>query len=199
MRALGFVHVFLLFFLACSQEKSPPVAASMNDPRAGFIKAFFNTPLKSKGGISGFWSVEPKDFAHYIESIYLKNYKPQPNEPSVAVIRENIKAARYFLRIDGLTCDELFFIDGGGFTASAGTLKQIERTQNKTAFSVIFIRRNGTGKKLREGAILTTSSGGPLVLEFTDRKFTFIRELKSPAALAEQYGKPVFATGLAEY
>lgn len=199
VRFLTILPLILLIFHACGRDKPRAESAMVQDVRTNFVKAYFNTPFKSKGKFNGFWSVEPKEFAEYIENKYLKTYKPLPNEPSPTAIRENIKGARYFLRIDGLACDELFFIDGGGFTGSAGTLKELEKATDRVAYSVIFIRRAENGKRVREGAILTAFYNGQLRLEFPDRKLTFFPENKAPAELADQYGKPVFRTGLAEY
>lgn len=176
-----------------------PSPTAKPDPRQLFIKAFFTTPIRNKGGINGFWAVDPQSFAEYIENVYLRSYKPQPNEPSPSVVRNNLKAARYFLRIDGLACDELFFVENGGFTGSAGTLKRLEKTPDKVAYSVIFIRRGSGGKRMSEGAVLTSIKEKSLILEFVDRKLTFFPETAAPADLAEKYGKSEVATGLAEY
>jgi hypothetical protein len=199
VRYLMVLQAVVVIFSACGKGKPTAEPASVQDIRANFIKAFFSTPFKDKGKFNGFWSVDPKDFAEYIENTYLKSYTPQPNEPSGEAVRNNIKAARYFLRIDGLACDELFFIDGGGFTGSAGTLKELEKATDRVAYSAIFIRRSSDGKRIREGAILTAFHKRQLLLEFPDRKLTFHPETKAPSVLAEQYGKPAFTTGLAEY
>lgn len=205
MTCLKFSHLFIMFGalllsgLACKVEKPRP-SASRQDLRTNLIKSFFGTQFKNKGEFNGFWSVDPKEFSEYIELTYLKNYKPLPNEAPAEKVRATVKDARYFLRIEDSLCDELFFIDGGEFTASAGKLRQLEKTHDRTAYAVVFGRYGSTGKRIEEAAILTAfSKPRKILLEFPDRKLNFYPEVRNAASLADQYGKPAFATGLAEY
>jgi hypothetical protein len=189
----------LLFGLSCKIEK-PRASPSRQDLRTNLIRSFFATPLKNKGVFSGFWTIDPKEFSNLIESTYLKDYKPLPNEAPVDKVRATVKDSRFFLRIDGLFCDELFFIDGGEFTASPGRLRQLEKTHDRIAYEVIFGRFDSAGKRIDEGAILTAFfKPRKILLEFPDRKFSFYPETADAQSLAEKYGKPAFATGLAEY
>ena len=152
------------------------------------------------GEIRARFRVDRKDFADFIEKRYLKDYKPEPNEFSAKQIRDSLKDAHYFLRIDDTACDELFFMAGGDFTVSAGRLLEKQSSAEKVAYSVSFSRRDRDGKRFSERAtVIAFRDKKRLVLEFPDRKLRFCPETGSPADLAAEHGKPAQTTGLAEY
>lgn len=180
--------IMLCLWPGCGKEKPQPKPSARESSafRESYIKAFFNSPLKNRDNFNGFWSVDPHEFAEYIENMYLKDYTPWPNELPPEQVRANIKNSRYFLRIDGDFCDELFVIANGHFSVSAGTMKKLERANDRTAYSVIFSR----GNRDTRGAVLSTfHKQRHLVLEFPEYKLKFHRESESPAVLAERYGK----------
>ena len=171
---------FLYLTVACHKEK--PRDAPVNwAARGNIIKAFFTSPLKGTGKSDGFWSVDAKVFGDFIA----KSRKDSSGSTSVV----NAANTRYFLRIDGSFCDELFFVDGGDFTMSAGTVKKLETTNDRTVYSVVFNREVLGGIKLSQGAILSLfRAERRLVLDFPDHRLTFYPETEKPAILAERYG-----------
>ena len=190
-RDYGFIALRLLIFAApfllcaaCIKEMPRPVSPEKSAARANIIKAFFNTPIKTKGPFDGFWSVEAKEFSRLIQKTR--------NEASTSEKKEiSGKDTRYFLRIEGSFCDELFFVEGGDYTVSAGTLKRLETTKGRTIYSVVFNREAPGRIKFSQGAILSVFQAEKrLLLEFPDHKLTFFPETESPASLAALYGVP---------
>lgn len=177
MRFLPIFIILLCGSLACGKERPGDAIPAKTPERAKIIKAYFNTPVKVQGKFDGFWSVDAKEFAAYIN----KNRSGTP-------LSADAKNTRYFLRIEGKNCDELYFIDGGDFTMSAGTLKKLETAKGRTAHLVVFKRELPGGVRLEQGAVLTMLHAEKrLVLEFPDHKLTFFPELEKPAALAGKY------------
>lgn len=149
--------------------------------RAKIIKAFFSSPLEAKNEFDGLWSVDAKEFANF-----LANSRKNSSASQSQIRPEN---TRYFLRIEGAFCDELYFVDGGDFTMSAGALKKLETTKDRIFYSVVLNREVPGGIRLNQGAILSMYRAEKrLVLEFPDHKLTFYPESEKPAALAERYG-----------
>lgn len=135
-----------------------------------------------------------------MEQRFLKDYKPLPNENKPQRIRQLLNQTHYFLRLDDLSCDSLFFIEDGNVLVNAGTMSLLERAGDKTAYSVVFGSRDAQGKQQVEHATLTLDlKRKDLVLEFPDRKFHFSPEPRKPEDLATAYGKPNLTTNLAEY
>ncbi|MBX3720277.1 MAG: hypothetical protein KF713_00425 [Turneriella sp.] len=177
------VFLLLLPCLTCGKEK-PKTARPKSPGRAHIIRAFFNSPLKVTEKLDGFWSVDAKEFSDFIT-------KSRQGKSGAESFAESIdlKKTRYFLRIEGTFCDELFFVDGGDFTISAGAIKKLESAKDRTAYSVVFNREVPGGIKLSQGAILSWFRAEKrLVLEFPDHKLTFFPETEAPAVLAGQFG-----------
>lgn len=152
-----------------------------SEARAKIIKAFFDSPLQAKNKIDGFWSVDSKAFADFLAKSRKDSFTSQS--------RLGTENTRYFLRLEGSFCDELYFVDGGDFTMSAGTLKKLETTNDRTIYSVVFNREVPGGIQLSQGAILSLfMQEKRLVLEFPDHKLTFYPEPEKPSALAVRYG-----------
>jgi hypothetical protein len=187
-------------FLACGKEGPKNSPTVRNDIRSKTLRAFFLTPFKSPGLHNGFWAVDQKNFASYIENDYLKGYKPQPNENKPDKIRANLKLSHYFLRLDNQSCDAIFFIEDGNLLASAGELRMLEKTSDRIAYKIVFGSRDAQGNKQVEHAILIAfKSRKEIVLEFPDRKLHFFPDPRLPEDLAEAYAKPTKITDLAEY
>lgn len=175
--SLLFLAVFIAF-PGCSKEKQIATPAKTPE-RAKTLRAYFNTPLKVKTKLDGIWSVDAKEYAEFLA-------KSQKGGSSVA------GQTRYFLRIEGSYCDELYFVDGGDFTMSAGKLTKLETARGRTAYSVTFSRQLPGGIRINQGAILTFfQSEKRLLLEFPEHKLTFFPEPEKPASLAE-----IFTAGL---
>lgn len=163
--------------LTCGKEKPQVSTPAKTAERAQIIRAYFNTPLKTKAKVDGFWSVDTKEFAAFLEKTQKVTLPTVPD------------STRYFLRIEGSYCDELFFVNGGDFTISAGSFKQLEKTKDRTAFSVVFDRQLPGGIKLNQGAILSVyRPENRLMLAFPDHTLTFFRAAETPGKLAELYG-----------
>lgn len=167
--------VFLCVFFSCRREQSQPLTPAKSAERAKIIRAYFKSPLKATDRLDGFWSVDAKEFADYLAKSG-KNLSPSTGE------------TRYFLRIEGSYCDELFFIAGGDFTMSAGAIRKLEAAKDRIAYSVVFNRELPGGIKTEQGAILTVFRAEKrLVLDFPDHKLTFLPELEKPATLADRF------------
>lgn len=176
-----YIFALLCACLACGREKPRAVGPAKSVARANIIKAFFNSPLKNKGRADGIWSVDAKEFTDFIQ----KSRK----DSSVSSLPVSSETTRYFLRIEGLFCDELFFVDGGDFTMSAGGLKKLEVTKDRTIYSVVFNREIPGGIRLSQGAILTVLHAEKrLELAFPDHKLTFFSAAETPSMLADRYG-----------
>lgn len=186
MKRLVRVPLWLLLsaVAACGRETSKLDLAKA-EARANLLRAYFTTPLKAKDTLSGFWTVNPEEFKNHIQTYQ------QQNSGSVSDKKNSSTGdSRYFLRIDGLLCDELLFVDGGELTVSAGTLKKLERTRDRIVYSVVFSRRAPGGVKFSQGAILHHYSDEKRVLlEFPNHKLTFTKETTPPKVLGEQYSK----------
>lgn len=177
MRISLTVSAFVIIFLACGKGKPQNISPAKTPERAKIIKAYFNTPVKTQGKFDGFWSADAKEFAAHLN----KNRSGEP-------LSADAKNTRYFLRIEDKYCDELYFVEGGDFTMSAGTLKKLETAKGRTAHLVVFKREVPGGARLEQGAILTMfHSERRIVLEFPDHKLTFFPESEKPASLAEQF------------
>jgi hypothetical protein len=177
MHRLPILSILTYAIVACGQEPQRSGVPAKTPARANIIRAYFNTPVKSQGKFDGFWSVDAKEFAAHIN-------KNASHTPSSA----NATNTRYFLRIEGQNCDELYFIDGGDFTMSAGTLKKLETAKGRTAQLVVFNRELPGGARIAQGAIITMfHSEKRLVLDFTDHKLTFFPEREKPSSLAERF------------
>lgn len=161
--------------LACSKEKPQVTTPAKSPERAKTIRAYFNTPLKVKAKFDGFWSVDAKEFAEFAAK------SEKSTSPATG-------PTRYFLRIEGSYCDELYFIKGGDFSISAGKITKLEGAKGRTVYSVTFNRKLPGGIRDNQGAILTVfQSEKRLLLEFPDYKLTFFPEPEKPASLAEQF------------
>lgn len=186
---------------ACRDKAGSSISKETADEiNARLVKSFFATPLQHKAGMSGFWIADAGELSKFVEQTYLKDYKPRPNEPSTNAVRENLKRAHYFLRIDDKLCDEVFFVGGGEISLRVGELKVLERAGDRVAYSVVFGRRKHDGKLQTEGAVITANHATKeLILEFTDRKFTFRRELREQSVLANLYGQTADKSDLPKY
>ncbi len=177
MRFLPVLAILTYAFIACAKEPQRSEVPAKSPQRAKFIRAYFNTPVKKPGKFDGFWSVDAKEFTAHINKN--RGGTPLPAEA---------QNTRYFLRIEGSNCDELYFIDGGDFTMSAGTLKKLETAKGRTAHLVVFNREVPGGARLEQGAIITMFHAEKrIVLEFPDHKLTFFPESEKPATLADKY------------
>ncbi len=177
MRFLPVLSILVYAIIACAKEPQRSEIPAKTPDRAKIIKAYFNTPIKIPGKFDGFWSADAKEFATHLN-------KSRSGTPLPA----DAKNTRYFLRIEGQNCDELYFIDGGDFTMSAGTLKKLESAKGRTAHLVVFKREIPGGVRLEQGAILTIFHAEKrIVLEFPDHKLTFFPESEKPSSLAEQF------------
>lgn len=177
MRFLPVLSILAYGILACGKEPGHSAIPAKTPERARIIKAYFNTPIKKQRKFDGFWSVDPKEFAAHIN----KNRSGAP-------VSAEAQNTRYFLRIEGSNCDELYFVDGGDFTMSAGTLKKLETAKGRTAHLVVFNRELPGGARIEQGAIATMLHAEKrIVLEFPDHKLTFFPENEKSAALAGKY------------
>lgn len=161
---------------ACAKTNTAPKGPAKTAMRAKIIEAFFSSPLKIKGSMNGFWSVDLKEFASHLK----KSRKSDIN----------LSMTNYYLRIEGSFCDELFFVDGGDFTMSAGSLKKLESTKDRNIYSVVYNRELPQGTKLTQGGILSAFiDERRIVVEFPDHKLTFFPSDENPAVLSARYGK----------
>ncbi|MFZ5628404.1 MAG: hypothetical protein ACOY5B_04690 [Spirochaetota bacterium] len=168
------LSIVIFAWIGCSKEKQITTPAKTPE-RAKIIRAYFNTPLKAKAKFDGFWSVDAKEYAEFLAQSQ-KSASPAAGQ------------TRYFLRIEGSYCDELYFVDGGDFTMSAGKITKLEAAKGRTAYSVTFNRQLPGGIRENQGAILTVfQSEKRLLLEFPNHKLTFFPEPEKPASLAEQF------------
>lgn len=166
--------------LACEKQKLPDA----NGNRQQWVAAYFQTPLKGGNGFDGFWKADNKQFAARASQLS-KIGLPDAMGP----VRENQTA--YFLRIEGLNCDEILFDSAGGFMISAGALKKLEATRDRIVYSVVFNRQLPGRQHRSQGAVLTRYLKAQRVeLEFPAQKLTFYPETTPVTVLAEQFGRP---------
>jgi hypothetical protein len=173
-----------LVLLSCAPFGCEKVKPRTADPvrsaaQVRLIRSFFNSPFKKSGELNGFWRANAEEF-----SAHLQKKSGGTARPSAVG-----KNGQYFLRIEGKFCDELIFVDGRDeFTISAGTIKRLETTRDRTVYSVVFNREISGGARYSQGAILTGFRlERKLLLEFPDYKLTFLPEVETPAALANRY------------
>lgn len=175
MRHSFILQIFFFVSLACSKEEPQVTTPAKSPERAKIIRAYFNTTLKVKAKVDGFWSVNAQEYAQFLAK-------------SQKSVSPGVGQTRYFLRIEGSYCDELYFVNGGDFAMSAGKITKLETAKGRTAYSVTFNRQLPGGLRENQGAILTFfPSEKRLLLEFPDYQLTFFPEAEKPASLAQQF------------
>jgi hypothetical protein len=176
----------LCFMLACKKPRESAQKIQNADRRAGLIEAFFGTPMQKGGNLNGFWSLSKSDIPRFKAEFYGdRTVPPVQSMPSPDYEAES----GYFLRIEGKNCDELFFNSESDLTASAGTLKKLETTADRVAYSVVLNRRNLEGLRTNQGAVLTAFySPKKLTLDFPRYRLTFNLAPESAEMLIKKYG-----------
>lgn len=180
MRTFVFVLTVSLICAACEKPKTAKKA--MSPARGAVVKAYFNSRFKSQGNLNGFWSVDAVEYAVYMQ----KKHTDSSSRGSDGQGGDSLNG-RYFLRIEGKSCDELIFGDDGEFTISGGNLGKLETAKDRVAYSVTFNRELPNGVRFSQGAILSAFRNEKrIILEFPDYKLTFRPAAEDPAALVRQ-------------
>ncbi|MFO1479108.1 MAG: hypothetical protein U1F40_02790 [Turneriella sp.] len=177
--------ICLGIMFACKKPQNSEDATKKSERRVGLIKAFFGTPVQKGGDLNGFWSLTKSDV-----SMFRAEMHDASNVHSAHSMQGQDPGAElgYFLRIEGKNCDELFFFGDSDLTASAGTLKKLEVTADRVAYSVVFNRRNLEGYRTNQGAVLTVfNSPRRLALDFPAYRLNFNPESESAETLIKKY------------
>lgn len=182
---------------SCAKKKSE--VNIPKDAQVKLITAYFSAPFSGKAETDGLWVADRADFAKMIEKKYLAQHKPAPGEISASDIRKNIKDSRYFLRLDGVECDELFLVVGGQATAHPG--QRMANPARKDSFRVIFVSRDPKdGKIVKTAAELHYKRGEDyMLLDAGGQPFRLYREKTAKVNLIAEYAKPALATELPQY
>lgn len=196
---LGAAVLFALMGVACSRDESHKSKAGANDVQVKLVTAYFSTPIQGKDAIDGFWLADQKDFAAMVEAKFMAHHKPQKGDLSIPEIQQNIHDARYFLRIDGSQCDELFLVLGGQAIAKPGEKRL--NTEKENAYRVIF-----TSIDAKDKSVLNTAAEFQyfpekeyIVLDLGGKPMKLYREKSSVADLVATYAKPALSTKLPQY
>lgn len=180
--------ICLGIMFACKKPTNSEAETKKSERRAALMKAFFGTPLQKGGDLNGFWSLTKSDVP-----MFRAEMQDASAVHSVQSMRGQDPGAElgYFLRIEGKNCDELFFFGDSDLTASAGTLKKLEATADRVAYSVVFNRRNLEGFRTNQGAVLTVfHSPRRLTLDFPAYRLNFNMESESAGTLTKKYAVP---------
>lgn len=196
---LGTAVLFALLGISCSRERSHKTKADANDVQVKLITAYFSTPIQGKDAIDGFWLADQKDFAAMVEAKFMSHHKPQKGDLSIPEIRQNIHDARYFLRIDGSQCDELFLVLGGQAIAKPGEKRL--NTEKEGAYRVIF-----TNIDAKDKSVVNTAAEFQyfpekqfITLDLGGKPMKLYREKSSVSALVATYAKSALSTKLPQY
>lgn len=119
------------------------------------IKAFFTGLPSFKEDGSGLYRVNNSSFKKYINSTYLKDYKPKPNENSRLMIKNLMNDSAWFFRIELPSIDQLFIVKGYNFTVSVGRAKLIDESAEKAEYQVMFTKRDSKGRAYQSKARMT--------------------------------------------
>lgn len=188
---------YLVLVLACNK---PKITQSQNgDPQVRLITAFLSGSISGKTETDGLWIADQDDFAAMIERKFLKEHKPIPGDLSIPAIQKNVRDSRYFLRLDGVECDELFLLLGGLATARPGQKKAHPTIPD--SFRAIFVNVDAKTQQRYNSAaeIRYVRQGDYLVMDMGGKPFRLWREKTSPEELVQTYAKPALATELPQY
>ncbi|HRP69960.1 MAG TPA: hypothetical protein PLY93_10555 [Turneriella sp.] len=181
------------------KRRSDNSAKTATDPQVQLITAFLSAPFMPDDKIDGLWIADKKDLQSMLAAKFLKEYDARKDVVPLDEIKKNLEAAKYFLRVNNIECDELFLVVGGQATAHPGE-KKIQTGKVNTYDLTFSVMNTKTYEPFKVSATMSyDDKSDTLTMNQGGKPFRLYREKRSIEALVSEYAKPAVSVELPQY
>ncbi len=192
-------YAFLLLLVAFGFCKKP--ATDKNNKQELLkteLRKFFSVPVDAKSPLNGIFRVDKDSLITTTEQKYLNNYKAQPDESSLEVVRGRMKNTTIFYRISAGGAIAMATIAPGSIGVSEGFItKQPKKNQQITWLGKLKNRKGEIQIRIIHPTLTPINN-----FEYIEGDVTLkaSRERRSPDELTSACMETILQnTGLAEY